>query len=110
MIETLATLGDFSRTYCGAICAVLIPLNLLITLYTLGSVIMQRPPIQTFWSASCASLTTLILFFHVSSWFWVGVVTPVTFILLGLGTTCLTVNWTVVGWRYRLQFSGSQWG
>ncbi|NEO26731.1 MAG: hypothetical protein F6K03_07495 [Kamptonema sp. SIO4C4] len=110
MIELLTPLGDFSRTHCAAICAVLIPLTLLTTLYTLGSGILNRPPTQTLWSAGLSSFVTILLFLHVSSWFWVGVVTPITFILCGLGTMCLTVNWLVVGWHYRLRFSVSQSG
>ncbi len=105
----------FSRNNCVAICAFIVPGNLLITLQILIALAMERPsegggagtrvlhsrpPWQIFLAIALAITLALTLFLHVFTWFAIGVVTPVTFILFGLGTTCLIINiWTLIYWQ-----------
>ncbi|MEM8641977.1 MAG: hypothetical protein AAGG51_24660 [Cyanobacteria bacterium P01_G01_bin.54] len=96
----LAGLGEFSRANCVAICAVLVPLNLGLTLTTLIGCYFQRPLQQLQRSGAIAAFFALILCLHVSSWFLIGVVTPVTFILLTLALTCWLLNGVAVYWRH----------
>ncbi|KAM3097806.1 hypothetical protein ACKFKF_19170 [Phormidesmis sp. 146-12] len=90
-------LFDFSRSHCIAICAFLVPANLLTTSQTLILTGMRRPPIQVLLAAGVASLFSGIMVLHVLTWFLIGVVMPPTFILLWLGTVCLGTNlWAVL--------------
>ena len=54
------------------------------------------------WSKRIALILELTLFLHVSTWFMIGVVTPVTFILFGLGSTCLIINSLAVVYRHEI--------
>lgn len=92
----LEGLGMFSRENCVAICSVLVPLNLGVTIATLVFLYQQRSVQHLRLSAAIASLLAITLCLHVSSWFIIGVITPVTFILFGLALTCLTLNWGAV--------------
>ena len=47
-------------------------------------------------AASTAVLFSLTLFLHVATWFSIGVVTPVTFVLGALGATCILTNLILV--------------
>jgi hypothetical protein len=88
----LEPLFEFSRQNCITICAFLVSANLLTTVITLILLFSQRPLAQIRLNVTLATLFAVTLFLHVSTWFLIGVVTPVTFILVGLGTTCLIVN------------------
>ena len=88
----LQPLFEFSRTYCVAICSVLVPANLLTTIAILVLVIQGQPIAKILWLRTTASVLAIALFLHISTWFIIGVVTPVTFILFGLGSTCLCVD------------------
>ncbi|MCC0177946.1 hypothetical protein I4641_13250 [Waterburya agarophytonicola K14] len=83
---------EFSRQHCVAICSFLVPANLLMTIATLVLIIKNQSLVKILWSMGIASVLAIALFLHVSTWFIIGVITPVTFILFGLGTTCLTIN------------------
>jgi len=83
---------EFSRSNCVAICSFLVPANLITTIATIALVIMNQPLFKIRWSMGIASIFATTLFLHVSTWFIIGVITPVTFILFGLGTTCLIIN------------------
>lgn len=88
---------EFSRDRCIAICAFLVPANLLLTLQTLSLVARNRSQVSIRWSVAIATALAAILVLHVGTWFAIGVVTPVTFILLGLASTCLAINfWTTI--------------
>lgn len=90
------TVTEFSHTYCIAICAFLVPANLLTTLQTVILTGLNRPRIQIWASVVVASLWATAMIFHVFSWFAIGVVMPPTYILLVMGITCLTVNvWAI---------------
>lgn len=95
----LEPIFEFSRHYCVTICAILVPANLIATVATLYLVVMNRSRSQMRWSKAIASLFAITLFLHVSTWFIVGIITPVTFILFGLGATCLVVNTFAVAYH-----------
>lgn len=89
-------LFDFSRNYCIAICAFLVPTNLLLTLCTLYLVVRLQPPIQIYLSAFATSLFALVLLLHDFTWFSIGVVMAPTYILLVLVCVCLSLNiWAI---------------
>ena len=95
----LETIFQFSRNNCVAICAFLVPLNLLTTIQTFILLLWQRPLYQLRLSATLAIAFALTLFLHIATWFIIGVITPVTFLLAGLGATCITINLALVTYR-----------
>jgi hypothetical protein len=89
-------LMNFSHTQCIAICAVLVPANLAATAQSLLMVGLQRSQMQLRLITSVACVYAIMMMLHVASWFMIGVVMVQTFILLGLGLTCLSVNlWAI---------------
>ena len=103
----LEPLFEFSRNNCIAICAFLVPANLITTLQTMILVFLKRPLLTTSLSAAIAITFALTLFFHVATWFMIGVVTPVTFILGALGTTCILINLSAIVYRRKLYLARS---
>ncbi len=95
----LEPIFEFSRQNCVNICSFLVPANLLVTILTLTLLGMQRPLSQIKISVSVATIFALTLFLHIATWFIIGVITPVTFILAGLGTTCLLTNLVAIFYR-----------
>ncbi|MEG4167676.1 MULTISPECIES: hypothetical protein [unclassified Microcoleus] len=90
------TVTEFSHTYCIAICAFLVPANLLTTLLTGILTGLNRPRRQIWASVVVASLWATAMIFHVFTWFAIGVVMPPTYILLVMAITCLTINvWAI---------------
>lgn len=94
---------EFSRFHCVAICAFLVPANLLAALQTLIYVGLRRPQAQIWQAAGFASLLALAMVLHVLTWFLIGVVMAPTYILLWLGSSCLCVNLWAVGYPQSLQ-------
>ncbi|MBD2088730.1 hypothetical protein H6F67_02490 [Microcoleus sp. FACHB-1515] len=94
----LSYLADFSRTHCIAICAFLVPANLLATSQTLWMAWQQRPLKQLYLMAAVAALYAIAMVLHVMTWLWIGVIMLPTFVLLGLGSTCLISNALAIGW------------
>lgn len=92
-------LFQFSRQYCVAICSFLVPANLFTTIFTLVMVARGESLSKILWSKRIASVFACTLFLHVSTWFMIGIITPVTFVLFGLGTTCLIINMLAVAYR-----------
>ena len=92
----IETIFQFSRNNCVAICAFLVPINLLTTIQTFILLLSQRPVFQLRLSATVAIAFALTLFLHIATWFIIGVITPVTFILAGLGATCIVINLALV--------------
>ena len=91
------TLADFSRTHCVAICTFLVPANLLATIVTIVFTALHRPQVQVWRSAGIGNIFASVMVFHVFSWFLIGVVMAPTYILLLLGSICLSVNlWALV--------------
>ena len=92
----LEPIFEFSRQNCLTICSFLVPANLVATVLTLTFFALGRPLSHIKVSASFTTILASALFFHVATWFIIGVVTPITFILAGLGTTCLLINLVAV--------------
>ncbi len=99
----LEPIFEFSRNNCVTICSFLVPANLLGTLLTLILSVTGQPRSRISFAVAIATTFAVTLFLHVSTWFIIGVITPVTFILFGLGTTCLLIN--VLAIIYRQQIS-----
>lgn len=77
----------FSRVHCAGICAALVPGMVLLTALTLWWTWRDRR--WRYGSSLLAGLTALAMVAHVGTWFVAGVVSPVTFMLLGLVLLCL---------------------
>ena len=99
----ITSLAEFSRSNCVAICTFLVPANIVATGLVLISLFLHRPYSQLLPLSITASVVASLLFVHVGTWFMIGVVMLPTFILLGLGTTCLVVNFKFLTDRKGLQ-------
>ncbi|EKQ68049.1 hypothetical protein OsccyDRAFT_2558 [Leptolyngbyaceae cyanobacterium JSC-12] len=88
----LNSLLAFSHTHCVAICAALVPLNLLLTLLTLIFVGMGRPKAQVWQSTGWAIAVAVLMLLHVCTWLMVGVVRIPSFVLFTLAICCLSLN------------------
>lgn len=93
---------EFSRQNCVAICAFLVPANLLTTISILVLLFTESSLIQIRSTTVLSVIFASTLFLHVSTWFMIGVVTPVTFILSGLGGTCLAIAILTNIYRHKL--------
>ncbi|MEW5861952.1 MAG: hypothetical protein AB1861_31995 [Cyanobacteriota bacterium] len=89
-------LFEFSRANCIGICAFLVPANLLFTLQTMIFTGLRRSQSQVLSAVGLACIPALVMIFHVFTWWMVGVVMAPTFILLGLASTCLSINFWAV--------------
>jgi hypothetical protein len=96
MLNLTTSIITFSHTYCVAICAFLVPANLLATVLTLVWIGLGHFK-RLWWSTTIANLFAILMVFHVLTWFLVGVVRVPTYVLLGLGCVCLSVNlWAII--------------
>jgi hypothetical protein len=86
------TLAELSRTHCIALCAVLVPVNLIATSVTMLLSALRCPVSQVWQSAGIASIFAVLMLLHIWTWFMVGVVMAPTYILLWLASTCLLAN------------------
>jgi fatty-acid desaturase len=100
----LHTLAEFSRSHCIGICSLLVPANLLSTLFTVILILQHRPSTQIWQAAIAASIFPIIMLLHVYSWFSVGVVMAPTFILLSLAISCLITNLGAMAFHRKLSF------
>lgn len=92
-----SNLLEFSHHYCVAICAALVPANLVATLGAIGLVGLKRPAAQVWQASGLGSVFALLMMLHVLTWFIIGVVMLPTFVLLLLGASCLSTNlWAVL--------------
>lgn len=91
-----ASLCEFSRTHCVAICAFLVPANLIVTSLTLSIVIFKLDRPKLWQSVAGASMLALVMIMHVLTWFKIGVVAAPTYILLVLASLCLAANFGAV--------------
>ena len=85
-------LCQFSRDHCIAICAFLVPANLIATSQTMIFTGLHRPRWQSVGIAIAAISYALVIGWHVLTWFMIGIVMAPTFILLFLSAVCLTIN------------------
>jgi hypothetical protein len=88
----LTSILTFSHVHCIAICAVLVPVNLLATVQTLVLTGLNRPASQRWSTIALACLAAVLMVLHVITWFVVGVVMLPTFVLWSLGAVCLSSN------------------
>jgi hypothetical protein len=91
MVEP-ALLPDLSRQYCVAICALLVPANLLATAQVLAMTAFQVPTWQRYVGAVAGLFYATLMVLHVMTWLTIGVVMVQTFVLLCLGSICLAVH------------------
>ncbi|NEO99745.1 MAG: hypothetical protein F6K58_13915 [Symploca sp. SIO2E9] len=91
------TIFEFSRANCIAICAFLVPANLLLTSLTLVLMGLARSSqLQGRVAAVVALLPAVLIMLHVYTWFAIGVVKTPTFVLLFLSLTCISINtWAI---------------
>lgn len=90
------TICEFSRHHCVAICAFLVPANLLSAIATIILTALRRPAAQVQRVATIGNIFALVMIFHVITWFMVGVVMAPTYVLLILASSCLSVNcWAI---------------
>ena len=91
------SLLHFSHTYCIAICAALVPLNLIATVLTLILTGLHRPIAEVGKASGVAIALAGLMVLHVLTWFAIGVVMVPTYVLLTLGTVCFAVNsWAIL--------------
>ncbi len=86
------TIVEFSCTHCIAICAFLVPANLLATIVTLSLTALGRPQTQVWQVAGIGNIFASIMVMHVLSWLMIGVVMAPTYILFIMASTCLSMN------------------
>ena len=102
----LSALHEFSRCHCVAICAALVPANLLISTAVIGLTMFNGSLVLRRWLSIGGVLACLLLLSHVGSWWLIGIVAPATFILPALGVLCAAVNWAC--WNYPVS-TGQFW-
>jgi hypothetical protein len=91
MLE-LNNIAEFSRCHCIGICAVLVPINLSLTIMTMLSTALDRSKAIVDTTVALSILPALVLLLHVISWWAIGVVMLPTYILPVLAITCLMIN------------------
>ena len=91
MLE-LNSIAEFSRYHCIGICTVLVPINLLLTIGTIGLTVLGRSTRTIYANVSLSILPAIGLLLHVTTWWAIGVVMLPTYILPILAITCLTIN------------------
>ncbi|MBR8831802.1 MAG: hypothetical protein N5P05_002335 [Chroococcopsis gigantea SAG 12.99] len=97
------TLGEFSRTNCGLICAFLVPASFVGAVISLYNLYKGRSQRQITSLAISSSIFPVLLLLHVATWWLIGVVMLPTFILLGLGSSCIAVQLLAVTKREKVQ-------
>lgn len=93
LMLALSALHEFSRCHCVAICAGLVPINLLLSTAVIGLTMFNGSLALRRWLSIGGALACLLLLSHVGSWWLIGVVAPATFILPSLGLLCSAINW-----------------
>jgi hypothetical protein len=91
-----STINHLSRCYCVAICAFLVPTNLLLSTAVILLTGLARSPRARRNLSIAGTFAAMLLISHVASWWIVGVVAPATFILPSLGLVCTVINWGCV--------------
>jgi prepilin signal peptidase PulO-like enzyme (type II secretory pathway) len=88
----LNNIAEFSRCHCVGICALLVPLNLLLSTTTIYLVGANRSLQLIYGTVAIAVWPAIALFLHVVTWWSIGVVMLPTFILPILATICLATH------------------
>jgi hypothetical protein len=106
----LNTIFEFSRTNCVAICAFLVPANLLLTLQTIIFTGLHRPQAKITKAALLACIPAILMVLHVFTWLMIGVIMAPTYILLCLGSTCLGLNlWAITNSQSMVRLLQALW-
>ena len=97
IINNIIAFFEFSRNNCLSFCGFLVPANLLLVITTWFLCIVPQNSINWVrYSGTTGNILSLILILHVVSWWKVGVVAGPSFILVGLGGICLTLNFLTI--------------
>jgi uncharacterized membrane protein (GlpM family) len=88
----LNSIAEFSRCHCIGICALLVPLNLLLSTTSILLVGANRSVQLIYATVAISVWPAIALFLHVATWWSIGVVMLPTFILPVLATTCLAIH------------------
>lgn len=99
----LNSVAEFSRCHCIGICALLVPVNLLLSTTTLWLVGANRSDRLIYVTAAVSVWPAIALFLHVATWWSIGVVMLPTFILPVLATTCLATHAYAVINRHQMR-------
>jgi hypothetical protein len=91
-----STINHLSRCHCVAICAFLVPTNLLLSSAVILLTGLDRSPQVRRNLSIVGTFAALLLIAHVTSWWIVGVIAPATFILPALGIVCTVINWSCI--------------
>jgi hypothetical protein len=89
-------INHLSRCHCVAICAFLVPTNLLLSTSVILLTGLDRSPQTRRKLTTAGTCAAALLIAHVASWWIVGVIAPATFILPALGLVCTVINWSCV--------------
>ncbi len=97
LMSIYASLFNFSHTHCVSICSFLVPFSLFVTFGSIYHVVAKHRPWRLYSTVSLASLAAALMFFHVWSWWAIGVVMGPTYILSAVAVVCLLVNGWAIG-------------
>ena len=96
--------SEFSMTHCVALCAFLVPANLLVSLQIILFTAFERPRYQRWLMAAVSVLYASVLVLHDLSWFMIGVIKIPTFVLMFVAALCLSVNAWAIAYPGRLVY------
>ncbi|MDJ0704775.1 MAG: hypothetical protein QNJ46_15945 [Leptolyngbyaceae cyanobacterium MO_188.B28] len=83
-------------THCVALCAFLVPANLLVSLQIILFSAFECPRYYLWIMAAASALYASVLVMHDLSWFMIGVIAPPTFVIMFVVALCLGVNaWAI---------------
>jgi hypothetical protein len=88
----LNSIAEFSRCHCIGICALLVPVNLILSTTTILLVGANRSVRLIYATVAISVWPAIALFLHVATWWSIGVVMLPTFILPVLATICLATQ------------------
>jgi uncharacterized membrane protein (GlpM family) len=88
----LNNIAEFSRCHCIGICALLVPVNLILSTTTSLLVGTHRSMQLIHATAAISIWPAIALFLHVATWWSIGVVMLPTFILPVLAIICLATQ------------------
>jgi len=103
-VITIAAVAELSRNNCLTICAILVPLNLLLTIVLWVMVIIPRRKMEVLLLAAIANICSLALISHVASWWIVGIFLPASLVLLILAAICLSLNLTSLWFGRQIRY------
>ena len=88
--------SEFSMMHCVALCAFLVPANLLVSLQIILFAAFERPRSQQWILATVSGFYASVLVLHDFTWLMHGVVKAPTFVLIFVAALCLGVNFWAI--------------